>query len=436
MNKFMIPVAVMLFKSVLIILGISILLSPSTLLAKNNVRAPNIVLIVADYMGYSDIEPYGSNDIKTPSLNTLASHGLLFSNHYSAASSCIPSRASLMSGKYPAKVLEGFKLGRGRGLHAKNNNLLNGLITSGYETALIGKWHLGAEKNFRPNDHGFDYFFGFNSWTLGYHTHLTSDGDPGLFRNKEPVIENGYLTDIFTDEAVQFIDKSADDPFFLYLSYNAGLPPYQAPDLPKPEWDSGWDANDASRADYIAMIERMDQGIGKVLSKLSEHEFEENTLVIFTYDHGGRHLVDSGPLFHGFGTLWEGGIRVPLIIRWPNKVKKQGVFNTPTIAMDLTATILDAVQANNAIDSLDGTSLLNIIEESDKFENRNLYWRDGKMKAIRKNNWKYVMDGYSQLLFNLEADISERNNVFHKNPKKVNELRQKLADWENDLDEH
>lgn len=421
-------------KRALIILGIS--LSPSTLLAENNKQAPNIVLIVADYMGYSDIEPYGSKDIKTPSLNTLASQGLLFSNHYSSAPSCIPSRASLMSGKYPSKVLERFDFDRGLGLHSKNNNLLSGLNANGYKTALIGKWHLGAEKNFSPNDHGFDYFLGFNSWTLGYHNHLTSDGEPGLFRNKEPVIEKGYLTDIFTEEAVQFIDKSANDPFFLYLSYNAGLPPYQAPDMPESEWALGWDVNDATRADYIAMIERMDQGIGKVLNKLSEHELEENTLVIFTYDHGGRHLVDSGPLFHGFGTLWEGGIRVPLIIRWPNRVKKEGVVETPTIAMDLTATILDATHTDSLIGSLDGTSLFDIMKNPDKFDDRNLYWRHGNMKAIRNNNWKYVVDGHSQLLFNLHADIGERNNVFYKNLNKVNDLRRKLADWENTLDEH
>lgn len=433
MNKCIMPRTLGSINKLVIILGL--LLSPSILLAENIKSKPNVILIVADYMGYADIEPYGSKDIKTPSLNALASQGLLFSNHYAAAPICIPSRASLMSGKYPAKVMEGFKLGRGRGLHSKNNNLLSGLNASGYNTALIGKWHLGAEQNFRPNDHGFDYFFGFNSWTLGHHTHLTSDGDPGLFRNKEPAIAKGYLADIFTQEAIQFIDKSADDPFFIYLSYNAGLPPYQAPNLPKSEWASGWDANDASRADYIAMIERMDQGIGKVLNKLSQHELEQNTLVIFTYDHGGRHLVDSGPLFHGFGTLWEGGIRVPLIIRWPNRVKKTGVFATPTIAMDLTATMLDAAQADSTSDSLDGTSLFNIMKNSDKFEHRNLYWRHGGMKAIRKNNWKYVVDGHSQLLFNLDADISERNK-FHKNPKKVNELKQKLAEWEINLDKH
>jgi len=409
-------------------------LLPSTLLAKNNKQAPNIILIVADYMGYADIEPYGSQDIKTPSLNALASQGVKFSNHYSAASSCIPSRASLMSGKYPSKVLQRFERNKGRGLHSKNNNLLNGLKASGYKTALIGKWHLGLEKNFSPVDHGFDYFLGFNSWALGSHSHLTSDNKPGLYRNESLTTEKGYLTDILTNEATQFIDRNTDNPFFLYLSYTAGLPPYQTPELPKSKWDSGWDANEATRADYISMIERMDLGIGKVLKKLNASKLDENTLVIFTYDHGGRHLVDSGPLFHGFGTLWEGGIRVPLIMKWPNKLEQKNIFKTPTIAMDLTATMLDAAQSKNT--SLDGTSLIDIMKKPDNFVHRNLYWRGRKMKAIRKYNWKYVVDGYSQLLFNLETDISERNNQFHKNLNKVNELKRELAGWEDSLDRH
>ncbi|MEW6997822.1 sulfatase-like hydrolase/transferase [Colwelliaceae bacterium BS250] len=429
MSKYIMQCAINILKRSFPILGLLLCLLPLTLHAETNKQAPNIVLIVTDYMGYSDIEPYGSKDIKTPALNMLSSQGLQFSNHYAAAPSCIPSRASLMSGKYPSIVLEKFKLSKGRGLPSKNNHLLSGLKASGYKTALIGKWHLGNEKNFSPNDHGFDYFFGFNDWTLGYHNHLTSEGKPGLIRNKEPIISKGYLTDIFTDEAVQFIDKSATTPFFLYLSYNAGLPPYQAPNLPKSEWDSGWDANDATRADYVAMIESMDKGVGKVLDTLSKHGIDDNTLVIFTYDHGGRHLVDSGPLFHGFGTLWEGGIRVPLIIRWPNKVAKAEAFETPTITMDITATMLDAAQSDSQITPLDGTSLFDIMKNPDKFNNRNLYWQYGKMTAIRNNNWKYVVDGHSQLLFNLDADISERNNVFHKNPNKVNELRQKLTDW-------
>ena len=421
-------------KLLTIILGLY--LFPNSLLAANQGRLPNIVLIVADYMGYADIEPYGATDIKTPSISALAAQGVRFTNHYSAAPTCIPSRASLMSGLYPKKVLERFKAGNGLGLPSENNNLLSELKAGGYKTALIGKWHLGMKKNFRPNDHGFDYFFGFNSWTLGYHNHLTADGEPGLFRNQKPVTENGYLTDLFTEEAEQFIENNKSKPFFLYLAYNAGLPPYQGPNLPESKWGSGWDANDASRADYITMIERMDLGIGKILNKLDAHKLEEDTLVIFTYDHGGRHLVDSGPLFHGFATLWEGGIRVPLIIRWPSKINKVRTFSSPTIAIDLTATMLDAARRNSAISQLDGESLVSIIDNSEKYENRNLFWQHGKMKAVRKKNWKYVVDGHTQLLFDLDADIGERKNLFHEYPKKVNDLRRKIIDWERSLDKH
>ena len=266
-------------------------LSAHTVFAREKTSPPNIILIVADYMGYADIGPYGAEDIKTPALDFLAAGGVTFSNNYTAAPMCIPARASLMSGLYPAKVLARFNAGNGRekglGLHARHNNLLSQLKAGGYATGLVGKWHLGSGQNFKPNDHGFDYFYGFDAWTLGYHDHRTSDGDAGLYRNSKLVNEKGYLTHLFSDEAVSFIDKNASDPFFLYLSYNTGLPPYQGPDLPASKWGGGWEPNDASRADYIAMVEAMDQGIGSVLDKLRTLKLEENTLVIFTYDHGG-----------------------------------------------------------------------------------------------------------------------------------------------------
>jgi len=403
-------------------------LSPA-LWAKDIKNSPNIILIVADYMGYADIEPYGSKDIKTPSLNNLAFSGKKFTNHYSSAPSCIPSRASLLSGMYPHKVLEPFKNTRGRGLSAKNNTLLKGLKSQNYRTALIGKWHLGSEKNFSPNDHGFDYFYGFDSWTLGYHNHLTSDGFPGLYRNNELINEAGYLTDLFTKEASQFIQKNHESPFFLYLSYNAGLPPYQTPDMPKSQWHMGWDAEHASRSDYVAMIERMDLGIGKILDTLNALSLSENTLVIFTYDHGGRNLVNSGELFHGFGTLWEGGIRVPLIMRWPNKINRNTTLNSPSIAMDITATLLETVSADNVIAKTDGQNLLansSLVNTVD----REINWRSRNMKAIRKGNWKYINDNHSHMLFNLSKDVSERNNLFYKNKTIANELKSKIENWE------
>ena len=319
-------------------------------IAQESVR-PNIVFIVADYMGYSDIGPYGATDIRTPSLNTLAEDGIRFSSYYSASPVCGPSRAALLSGFYPARVgMESNIAPDNVGLSSSDGTLVRELKAASYRTAMVGKWHLGRGPGFSPLSHGFDKFFGFHSWTLGYHDHLTPSGDPGLYRGDELVSEDGYLTEIFTTEATRFIEESAAEPFFLYLAYNVALPPYQRPDLPESQWSNGWDVNEAKREDYVAMVEAMDEGIGRVLSKLDELNLTESTLVIFTYDHGGEHLARSDPLFHGFGTLWEGGIRVPLLIKWPGEITEGLEIDRPTIAMDLTATMLAA--AGRDIDSL------------------------------------------------------------------------------------
>ena len=414
-----------------LLLVLSVIALPTQ--ASNPSDKPNVILIVADYMGYADIEPYGAKDIKTPALSALASQGIRFTDHYSAAPKCIPARAALMSGLYPPKVLETFNFGRETGLNRDNNTLLKELKATNYTSALIGKWHLGMKKNFNPIDHGFDYFFGFNSWTLGYHNHLTPDGDPGLYRNNKLVEEDGYLTDIFTAEANTFIEDNAAKPFFLYLSYSTGLPPYQRPDLPEAQWNSGWNAGESSRDDYIAMVEAMDNGIGRVLRKLEALNLIDNTLVIFTYDHGGRHLVNSEPLFHGFGTLWEGGIRVPLIMRWPNKIEPSKPYSHPTIAMDVTATVVDAIGKNSTSNASDG---INLISEKTKLEhdqNRTFFWRQGDMKAVRQGRWKYVIDDHTQLLFNLDTDVGERKNLFSLHTDEAKKLAKALADWEESL---
>ncbi|MEM8499735.1 MAG: sulfatase-like hydrolase/transferase [Pseudomonadota bacterium] len=411
---------------------ISLVLSQASV--AQNSEAPNIILIVADYMGYADIEPYGAKDIRTPALKSLADAGTRFTSFYSAAPKCVPARAALLSGKYPSKVLSKLTpFSKSQGLRARDNILVAQLKAGGYNTAMIGKWHLGSGKNFKPTDHGFDSFLGFDDWTLGYHNHLTSNGEPGLLRDGMLVNETGYLTELFSDEAVRVINSS-DSPFFIYLSYNTGLPPYQRPNMPESEWDSGWDVNEASRADYVAMVESMDSSIARVLHTLQQRQIEENTLVIFTYDHGGRHLVDAGPLFHGFGTLWEGGIRVPMIMRWPNKVASSKTASTPAIAMDLTATMLFAAGRKIPNGSLDGINLLPLSNASAQASHRSFFWRSGKMKAVRHVQWKYIIDGHTQLLFDLDSDIGERRNVFAEYQPIATQLRGKLADWEASLD--
>jgi arylsulfatase A-like enzyme len=395
---------------------------------------PNIVLIVSDYMGYSDIGPYGATDIRTPSLDAIARDGVRFTSYYAASPVCGPSRAALLSGYYPARVRMETNIPPDvGGLSAENGTLLRELKAAGYRAAMLGKWHLGRREGFSPRSHGFDTFFGFYDWTLGYHNHLNSSGQPGLYRGDELAREEGYLTELLSTEATRFIEESAEAPFFLYLAYNVGLPPYQGPNLPEAKWQSGWNVNEATRDDYIAMVEAMDDGIGRVLNTLDALDLTENTLVIFTYDHGGQDLVRSDPLFHGFGTLWEGGIRVPLLVKWPRVFDKRQEIDRPTIAMDLTATMLAAAGRNTDALALDGTSLLPLLADGIDVPAETLFWRfrgpGGAMRAARRDNWKLVMDADAQFLFDLEADVGERSNQFFRRPEIAKELREALSAW-------
>jgi arylsulfatase A-like enzyme len=403
--------------------------------AADSTGQPNIVLIISDYMGYHDTEPYGATDIRTPSLSRLASEGMTMTDFYAAAPVCGPSRAALFTGQYPARI--GFEQNirtQADGLTSSIPSLPRWLKNAGYRTALFGKWHLGGAPDFRPNAHGFDEFVGHHEWTIGYYNHKTEQGEPGLYENTQIVERDGYLTDLLTEEAVKFIDRNKDRPFFLTLAFNAALPPYQPPDLPQSEWDDGWDVNTATRDDYVKMVERMDDGVGEVLNTLDRLDLKSNTLVVYLYDHGGRHLVNSEPLFHGFANLWEGGIRIPAIMRLPDVIPANERSSMPGIAMDLTATILSVAGIDDAAASLDGVNLIPYFRKEQPPITRQFYWRAdfydfGKQKAIRNGRWKYIEDGNTQFLFDLGADVSERHNLFYQEPEVVNKLRTDLGSW-------
>jgi arylsulfatase A-like enzyme len=258
-------------------------------------------------------------------------------------------------------------------------------------------------------------------------------GDPGLYRQDTLVNENGYLTDLLTNEAVQFIAESSEGPFFAYIAYNVGLPPYQGPELPEDQWEYGWNVNEASREDYVAMVEAMDEGIGRILDVLDELELADNTLVVFAYDHGGQDLAHSEPLFHGFSTLWEGGIRVPLLMRWPQGFGSSVAIDRPSIAMDITATLLEVAGRDPGSLDLDGSSLLPLLAEGELVPAETLFWRyrgpRGPTMAVRRGSWKYLRDADAQFLFNLDADIGERRNRFSDRPEIASELREELRDW-------
>ncbi len=402
---------------------------------------PNVLLVVADDLGYGDLGCYGGRDIRTPNLDRLAREGVRLTDHYAAAAVCSPTRAALLTGRYPQRT--GFEWviryhEKDRGLPATESGLARPLREAGYATGLFGKWHLGYKEAFGPNAHGFDTFFGFLAADLDYYAHKDANGDPGLYENTRLVQQKGYLTDLITERALAFLRANARRPFFLEVAYNAPHWPFQVPGRPEDvRTAKGYGPETGTRADYVAMVERLDDGVGTLLTALEDAGLAKDTLVLFFSDNGGERLSDNGPLFHGKYTLWEGGIRTPCLARWPGVLPAGAVSAQPVITMDLTATILAAAGAHTpAARPPDGEDVLPILAGQKPSRERTLFWRlprpDEKFgqKAVRRGKWKYLLDREVELLFDLEKDVGERHNLAYRHPEVVRELRRALAGWE------
>ena len=300
---------------------------------------PNIVLILTDDVGYGDIGSYGSRDIRTPHIDRLARGGVRLTDFY-ASPQCTPTRAALISGRYPQRVsLELALSTTGPSLHtglpATGNTLPRLLKNAGYHTGLVGKWHLGFLPEYSPNAHGFDYFYGFLAGYIDFYTHTRGyDGLHDLNENGVAVSDTGYMTDLITARAVRFIEQQTDAPFFLEVAYNAAHWPFQRPGHPTRAANNGRfqgpdDSIPATRADYVAMLEHADGGVGTIMATLKRRGLDRNTLVIFTNDNGGEWLSNNAPLFHRKDTLWEGGIRVPAIFWWPGPPASRWISPPP-----------------------------------------------------------------------------------------------------------
>ncbi len=405
--------------------------------AQSPAGRPNVVLIVADYMGYGDIGPHGVTDIRTPNIDRLAREGVRLINAYGPAPICSPARVGLLTGRYPQRA--GFEDNVGpeplpAGLPVGETTIARMLRDAGYRTGLIGKWHLGLEPRFSPRRHGFDEFFGFLDWSIDYYSHRRITGQPGLYENDTPVDIEGYSTDLFADRAVAFIESDDDRSFFLMTSFNAALPPHQPPGSASivrtaENWFEG------TRADYVGVVEAMDAGVGRILDAIDERDLTQSTLVIFLYDHGGRELGRTEPFFHGFRTLWEGGIRVPLIVRWPDALPAGDVSNQLAIHMDVAATILAAAGVRAPVDRpLDGIDLLPMLTGEAPVRERTLFWRTAysayRQKAARRGRFKFLLDDTTEMLFDLENDPGERRNLAYQRPALLQELQAMLAEWE------
>lgn len=415
-----------------------LILSADPILAQR----PNIIYIMTDDMGYGDLSCYGNKNFATPNIDQLASQGVKFLNAYAAAPVCSPTRTAFMTGRYPARLSLGLleplrspKLDSAYGLTKNIPSLSILMKASGYETVLIGKWHLGFMPQHSPTKNGFDYFFGIRSGGADYISHKGENGTRAydLYENDSLVDEEGYLTDLFSKKTVTFIKQKHTKPFFLMVTYNAPHWPWQGPtDLAYP--DSVDFKEGGSPSVYAAMMKSLDDGIGEILAALNESQLDNNTIVIFTNDNGGERYSDNGGLSKSKMTVWEGGIRVPAIVRWPGKINAGNTTQQVANTMDWTATILKAAEAKADKNfPLDGIDLMPVLTGKSKEIDRTLYWRiyqRRNQKAIRDGNWKYLKDEKGEYLFDLSVDQEEKNDLKTKEIKRFKMMKEKLAEWE------
>jgi arylsulfatase A-like enzyme len=410
---------------------------------------PNVVLIITDDMGWADLSSYGATDIRTPNLDRLASEGIRLTDFYANGTTCSPTRAGLISGRYQQRFgieapLANVARAGDSGLPATGYSLPQLLKNHGYATGLVGKWHLGYVPEKSPRAHGFDYFFGLKSGYHDYYTHHDGEGQPDLWENDRPIEIEGYTTDLVTQRAARFIDEHKDGPFFLDVSYTAPHWPYQVPGKPSAAPDYArhvmpTDVETSTRAEYVAMVEHLDKQIGELLAVIDRAGIAENTIVIFTNDNGGEWLSNSAPFFGRKWTVYEGGIRVPAIVRWPGRIPAGRVSDQVGITMDLTASILAVTGAPVPAEArLEGVNLFPVWEgRAPEFE-RTLFWRSGngpaKRTAVRRGDWKLLVDGPHTYLFNLRTDLSERNDLARVRQDIARELRPLITEWEEMVD--
>lgn len=413
---------------------------------------PNVVLILMDDLGYGDLGSYGARDARTPNLDRLAREGVRLTDAYANGAVCTPTRTALISGRYQQRVGLEWALTTSpadleRGLAVTGMSLPALLKGNGYATGLIGKWHLGFKPEFGPNAHGFDEFYGF---LAGAHDYYGSGpgAERALYANLTPVEPAAYLTDEITRRAADYISRHAAGPFFLEVAYNAVHWPFEPPDRPEtarhgtdllrtlrqmPD-----DSVPATRADYVRMLERADRGVGTILAALERQGLTRNTLVIFTNDNGGEWLSRNAPFFHRKGTLWEGGIRVPLILRWPAALPSGRASSQVAITMDLTASILAAtatpVPAGYAPDGID---ILPTLRGVAPLQERTLFWRIARparqQAAVRSGRWKLLVDGGQHFLFDVPSDPGERADLAGQHPELVRRLKSLLGAWQLDV---
>jgi len=433
------------------------------------VTQPNIIVFLTDDQGYGDLSCMGATDFRTPHLDRLAAEGVRFTNWYSNSPVCSPSRASLLTGRYPGNagvrsILAGHRTAAG--LPPQVPTLATALKRLGYRTAMFGKWHLGLAEGSRPNHHGFDEWFGFLAGCVDYYSHIFYWGmnvpgparDPihDLWEDDREVFINGrYMTDLITERAVDYVRRSAgaDAPFFLYVPYNAPHYPMHAP----PEYVDRFRHLAPDRRIMAAMLSAVDDGVGAIVAELERQNVRDDTLIFFMSDNGPsretRNWLDGrkDPYYGGTTgrlkghkfSLYEGGVRVPGILSWPGRIPPGQVIDAPAAAMDIFPTLLAAADGGTNEYECDGIDLLPVLVEGATMPERNLFWEMGEQTAVRRGRWKLVLKG--QLvegappgddvhLADLDADMGETVNLKDVHPDVAADLTAAATAWRQSIE--
>ena len=412
-------------------------------------RRPNFVFVLADDLGYADLGCYGARDAHnlpvdlSPNLDRLAAEGMRFTRGYANSAVCSPTRFALMTGRWqyrlrgaaeePLVNAHGDKV---LGLPPEHPTLPSLLRDAGYATALIGKWHLGYPPHFGPRRSGYEEFFGFHSGGNDYFAHTDPRGRKDLWEDETPVEVDGYLTDLLSRRAVDFIERQrAGRPFLLSLHYSAPHWPWLTRDDAEESrrtWNHGAHLDGGSIATYQRMIHHMDEGMGAVLAALERKGVARDTLVVFTSDNGGERFSNNWPFVGQKMDLLEGGIRVPLLARWPAVVAAGQLSQTPNLTMDWTATMLAAAGvAAHAAYPLDGIDLRPAFAASAWNRPGDLCWRmkHRDQRALIRGRMKYLHVEGIDYLFDLEADVRERANLAQRFPDQLEALRDAWMGW-------
>jgi arylsulfatase A-like enzyme len=400
-------------------------------------QKPNIVLIVADDLGYAELGVQGCKDIPTPNIDSIARAGVRFTNGYVSCPVCSPTRAGMATGRYQQRFGHEFNPGPAAaaetqfGLPLTETPLAARLKNEGYATGMFGKWHLGYQPQYHPQKRGFDEFFGFLG---GAHSYVDALGDKAnpILRGTQPVDEKEYTTNAFAREALSFIDRHQREPFFVYLPFNAVHAPLQGLESYLARFSN---IQDQRRRTFAAMHACLDDAVGRVLKMLRDTKLEENTLLFFISDNGGpTPNTTSGNLpLRGYkAQVLEGGIRIPFMMQWKGRIPAGKVYNSPVISLDIHPTAMAAAGGQiPAAARLDGVNLMPYITGKNQARPHDkLYWRFGQQWAIRSGDFKLLsMGGAQPELYDLAQDIGEKNNLAAAQPDKAKELQSAYDEW-------